>query len=112
MKAELWNIYQPAEYIFKYCRYPRERNVGTPRIGGWVDPRGVLDAVVKRKIPSPGRESNPKTPIVQPVAQNYTDWAITALSSTLDVRNIRHINLEDNKLARLSSISPFQWWAI
>jgi hypothetical protein len=31
-----------------------------------VDPRAVLDAVVKRKIPSPRRESNPRTPIVQP----------------------------------------------
>jgi hypothetical protein len=27
----------------------------------------------------PHRESNPRTPIVQPVAQRYTDWAITAL---------------------------------
>jgi hypothetical protein len=36
--------------------------------------------VVKRKIPSPRRESNPRTPIVQPVAQRYTDWAITALN--------------------------------
>jgi hypothetical protein len=34
-----------------------------------MDPRAVLDAVVKRKIPSPCRESNPRTPIVQPVAQ-------------------------------------------
>jgi hypothetical protein len=33
-----------------------------------MGPRAVLDAVVKRKIPSPRRESNPKTPIVQPVA--------------------------------------------
>jgi hypothetical protein len=40
----------------------------------------VLDTVVKRKIPSPRRESNPRTPIVQPVAQRYTDWAITALT--------------------------------
>jgi hypothetical protein len=31
-----------------------------------MDPRAVLDAVVK-KIPSPRRESNPRTPIVQPV---------------------------------------------
>jgi hypothetical protein len=30
-------------------------------------------AVVKRKIHSPHRESNPRTPIVQPVAQRYTD---------------------------------------
>jgi hypothetical protein len=52
---------------------------GTHWIGGWVGPRAVLDAVVKRKIPSPRRESNPRSPIIQPVAQRYTDWAITAL---------------------------------
>jgi hypothetical protein len=34
-------------------------------IEGWVDPRAVLDAVVKRKIPSLRRESNPRTPIAQ-----------------------------------------------
>jgi hypothetical protein len=43
-----------------------------------VGPRAVLDAVVKRKIPSPRRESNPRTPIVQPAAQRYTDRAIMA----------------------------------
>jgi hypothetical protein len=32
-----------------------------------VGPRAVLDAVVQRKILSPRRESNPRTPIVQPV---------------------------------------------
>jgi hypothetical protein len=32
--------------------------------------------MVKRKIPSPLRELNPRTPTVQPVAQRYTDWAI------------------------------------
>jgi hypothetical protein len=35
--------------------------------------RAVLDTVVKRKIPSPRREWNPRTPIIQPVAQRYTD---------------------------------------
>jgi hypothetical protein len=59
---------------------PRERAPGTHWVGGWVISRTVLDAVVKRKIPSPRRESNPRAPIVQPVAQRYTDWAITALS--------------------------------
>jgi hypothetical protein len=44
-----------------------------------VGPRAVLETVVKRKIPSPRRESNPRTPIVQPVVQRYTDLAITAL---------------------------------
>jgi hypothetical protein len=34
-----------------------------------VGPRAVLDAVVKREISSPRRESNPRTPIVQPIAQ-------------------------------------------
>jgi hypothetical protein len=37
-----------------------------------VGPRAVLDAVVKRKFPSPRRESNPRTPIVQPV----TTWIL------------------------------------
>jgi hypothetical protein len=40
------------------------------RLGG---PRTVLDAVVKRKIYSPRQESNPRSPIVQLVAQSYTD---------------------------------------
>jgi hypothetical protein len=52
---------------------PRERILGTHFIGGWVGPKAVLDAVVKRKIPSPHRESNPRSPIVQPVAERYTD---------------------------------------
>jgi hypothetical protein len=49
--------------------YPRERTSGTQWIGVWVGPRAVLDTVVRRKIPSPRRESNPRTPIVQPIAQ-------------------------------------------
>jgi hypothetical protein len=58
---------------------PRERAPRTHWIGGWVGPRAVLDTVVKRKISSSRRESNPRTPIVQPVAQRYTDSAITVL---------------------------------
>jgi hypothetical protein len=46
----------------------REREPGTHWIGGWVGPRAVLDAVVKRKIPIPLRESNRRIPIVQPAA--------------------------------------------
>jgi hypothetical protein len=57
-----------------------ERDPDTHWIGGWVGPRAVLDAVVKRKIPSPRRESNPRTPIVQPVSQLYTDRAIMDLT--------------------------------
>jgi hypothetical protein len=54
---------------------PGERAPGTHWIGA------ILDAVVKRKIPSPRRESKPRTLIVQPISQRYTDWAITALTS-------------------------------
>jgi hypothetical protein len=42
-------------------------------MGGWVGPRAALEAVVKREIPSLCLESNPKTPISQPIAQRYTD---------------------------------------
>jgi hypothetical protein len=50
-----------------------------PEKEGWVGSRAVLDAVVKRKIPSLCRESISRTPIVQPLTQRYTDWAIMAL---------------------------------
>jgi hypothetical protein len=62
-----WSASRPGRFT------SRERAPGTHWIGGWVGPRAVLDAVVKRIIPSPRRESNPRTPIVQPVAQRYTD---------------------------------------
>jgi hypothetical protein len=42
--------------------------------------------MVKRKIPIPRRELNPRTLIIQPVAQRYTDWAITALIKILVLR--------------------------
>jgi hypothetical protein len=38
---------------------PKKRALGTHWIGGWVGPRVILEAVVKRKIPSPRREPNP-----------------------------------------------------
>jgi hypothetical protein len=70
-----WSASCPGRFIT-----PRETVPGTHWIGGWVGPRAVLDAVVKRKIPNPRRESNTRTPIVQPVAQRYTDLAITDLT--------------------------------
>jgi hypothetical protein len=47
-----------------------ERAPITRWIGGWVGPRAGLDAVVKGKIPSPCRDSEP--PIIQLVDQRYT----------------------------------------
>jgi hypothetical protein len=46
---------------------PGVRASGTCWIGGWVGPRAILDTMVKRKIPSSRRQSNPRSPIVQPV---------------------------------------------
>jgi hypothetical protein len=48
-----------------------------------VGPRAVLDAVVKRNIPSPFRESNPRTLIVQTIVKGYTDRVITALKAAI-----------------------------
>jgi hypothetical protein len=62
-----WSASRPGRFT------PKERAPGIHWIGGWVGPRAVLDTVVKREIPSPRRESNPRTPIVQPVVQRYTD---------------------------------------
>jgi hypothetical protein len=52
---------------------PKERAPDIHWIGGWVGPRDILDAVVKKKIPSPRRESNPRTPILQPVQRYNTE---------------------------------------
>jgi hypothetical protein len=96
-----WSASRPGRFI------PRERAPGTHSIGGWVGPRAVLDAVVKRKIPSPRRESKPRTPIVQPVAQRYTDWAITA-HSTFYVPIINSINLAAVRTSETgATLAPF-----
>jgi hypothetical protein len=66
-----WSASRPGRFT------PRDIAPGTHWKGGWIGPRAVPVAVVKRKISSPRRESNHRTPIVQPVARRYTDWAIT-----------------------------------
>jgi hypothetical protein len=63
-------------------------------------PRAGLEAVVKRKIPSPHRESHPTIPIVQPVAQRYTDWTINA-------RFLRVLSLSNFKYRCLFSSNRF-----
>jgi hypothetical protein len=44
-----------------------------------VGPTAGLDAVEKRKIPSPCWDSNSRTLIVQPVASSYTDPLFNAM---------------------------------
>jgi hypothetical protein len=58
-----WSVSRPGRFT------PREIATGVHSIGGWVGPRVGLDTVSKRKILSPYRESNPGTPILQPVAK-------------------------------------------
>jgi hypothetical protein len=50
-----WSASRPRRFT------PRERAPGTHWIGGWVGPRADLDAVVKRKIPSPCRDLKPRS---------------------------------------------------
>jgi hypothetical protein len=57
---------------------PRETASDIHWIGGWVGPRLVLDELVKRRIPSPRRESNPRTPFSR-YCSRYTNWAIVGL---------------------------------
>jgi hypothetical protein len=66
---------------------PRERAPGTHWIGGCAGPRASLDTMVKRNVPSPHRESNPRTPTIQTIAQHYTNWAIMILISILEASN-------------------------
>jgi hypothetical protein len=37
----------------------------------------------REKFPAPRRESNPRTLVVQPISQHYTNWAITALEQVM-----------------------------
>jgi hypothetical protein len=62
-----WSASRPGRFT------PRETAPGIHWIGGWVSPRAVQDAAVKRKIPSHRRESHSRNPTVQPVVQRYTD---------------------------------------
>jgi hypothetical protein len=69
---------------------PRKISPGTHWVGGWVGPRAGLDAVSKRKIPSPRWESNPDHQIAQPVVSRHTDWAIPASTNTFMGFQIPH----------------------
>jgi hypothetical protein len=63
---------------------PQGKSPGTHWIGGWVSPRAVLDAVVKRKIPISYRDSNP--PIMQPtehICTTRTTFLKTYVHETL-----------------------------
>jgi hypothetical protein len=89
----------------------RDRAPSTHWIGGWVGPRAVLDTAVKRKIPSPRRESNPRTPIVQSVAERYTDWAIMALRNFIRTEIIGLNTSTELKTADFQHYVQKQWYS-
>jgi hypothetical protein len=60
--------------------YPRKRAPDTYWIGSWVGPRAGLDAVVKRKVPSPWTPDHPaRSPVLYhwaipaPIRKGYMD---------------------------------------
>jgi hypothetical protein len=84
--------------------YPRGKS---PWIGGWVCPRGVLGAEVKRKIPSPRRKSKARTPIVQSVALAQSPcWCCSyegiknCETLSLTLRDEHRLRVYENKVLR------------
>jgi hypothetical protein len=84
---------------------PKEIAPDTHWIGGWVGPRAALDAVVKRKITKPCRDSNPRT--IQPVAQRY-NTELSRLSAKLNVNVCAPQSLVLNKIAPTSHSNLIQ----
>jgi hypothetical protein len=83
-----WSASHPDRFI------PSERSPGTHRIGGWVDPRAGLVAVVKRKIPSPCQDSKPRS------SSPYPSAIPTELSRLLT---------KDKSVFSLRSVSVVRW---
>jgi hypothetical protein len=53
---------------FPYRFTPRERATGIHWLGGWVDPRAGLEAVMKGKVPRLYRDSNHRSSSPKPSA--------------------------------------------
>jgi hypothetical protein len=57
-----------------------------------VGPRAVLDTVVKRQIPSPRRESNPRTPIVSTKIVYFPPPHECYMSRLSHLHTLSHLN--------------------
>jgi hypothetical protein len=58
---------------------PGERTSDIHWTWGWVNPRAVLNAMVKAKFPFPCLESSPNFTVSSPYPSHYTDWVISAI---------------------------------
>jgi hypothetical protein len=78
--------------------HPQGNTPGTHWIGAWVDPRASLEAVVRRKIPRPYRNSKAQLSSPQPsaVPLSYIDslfqciWILSSLAHTTSHFNDEH----------------------
>jgi hypothetical protein len=102
--------------------YSWGRNPGIHWIGGCVGLRDGLDAVAKRKIPSPCRESNPDRPARSLVAMslNYSSFSLNSAISEISwhllrlnmcdiwIQNKSPLRFKTRKIY-LVRIGPFIW---
>jgi hypothetical protein len=63
-----------------------------------------------RKILSPRQESNRRTPIIQPVAQRYTDLAFTALLKNHTMPCHKGIEVKLHEFLTVP-INGVEWWS-
>jgi hypothetical protein len=68
--------------------YPQRKNLQYPLDSRLGEPQSRSGRGGEEKNSQPRRESNPSTPIVQPVAQRYTTQAITALGGGGSYQNV------------------------
>jgi hypothetical protein len=89
---------------------PQGKSPWYPLDRGWVGPRAVPDAVVKRKIPSPRRQSKPRNPIVQLVK-----LLLTTLKSgycvTLRARARAHKHTQQEETKRVLKLYVYVNWS-
>jgi hypothetical protein len=88
-----------------------EKAPGTRWIGGWVGPRAVLDAVVKRKFPAPAGTRTPDHPSHSPALYHWAIPAPTAATTKIKLCSegktvtdqLHSLNNLKDEIARLNS---------
>jgi hypothetical protein len=73
--------------------YPQEKSPVTHWIGGWVGLRAVLDAVVKRQIPSPCRESNTRPQSCSSCSFNVSEKLYGGVSRSFGSESVKKYTL-------------------